>query len=712
MHFLNAARPAWLIAIAAFAAQAALVLLSKHAAAQGLGSSTAEKAQARARDAETITSLSAEGQLLYQKDRIKLDGAMYCVQAVALAEKGEFRLSIQAASKALVLGQQQSRWGLVGSAKRDLAIAYNYAGDLERAAQYAQESLAGEGAANPAIAGPAYKILGDVALRRGQPDEAIAAYQTAQGVASARFKPLVDISLANAYVAGARAQEARAVFARIPVSDNVALRQAYLRGMGNLALAENKPGEAMQHFSAAATQAAGSDAAYHRLWAQEGRARSLLALGDKPGASAAYVDAARSSELIRARFRSEEFKAGLFGDVQQIFDRAIALSAETGDAATAWQLSESSRSRALLDVLRERVTPTTSDAAVAAYRSGPPEVAHMSAALRAGESVIAFHSLDEQLLAWVIRPSGIKSFVIVQSRNALAGRIQAFRDAIIKRDKNSAVLGRELHALLIAPLGLAPNERLIVVPHGALHYLPFQALADSSGFLIEHHAVSYAPSAGVALQLSRRAQAGTNTFVAFGNPGTDEHLALPAAEREVQQIGALFNERKIYIKHAASPAQFRSQAGIGAILHVAAHAAVDLIDPLQSRILLAPDQNDTGVLLARQVYDVDLKNVSLVTLSVCESGLGRIARGDEIQGFTRAFLSAGVAALFVSLWPVADESTEQLMTGLYRDLAAGKEAALALQAAQVRVLKQPRFAHPFFWAPFDLVGNGHLRLAN
>ena len=362
--FLNAALPARLMTVAA------LVCATS---AQAQGTSTAEQAQARSRDAETIKSLSTEGQLLYQKDRVKLDGAMYCAQSVALAEKGEFRLSVRAASKALVLGKQASRAGLVASAKRDLAIAYNYAGDLMHAAQYAQESLEGEGAANPAIAAPAHKILGDVALRRGQPNDAIAVYQKAQAIASARFKPLVDISLANAYVAAGQVQQARAVFAHIARSDNLALRQAYLRGMGNLSLADGKPADAMAHFSAAATQAAGSDAAYHRLWAQEGRARSLLALGDKIGTTAAYVDAARASELIRARFRSEEFKAGLFGDVQQIFDRAIALSAESGDATTAWQLSEASRSRALLDVLRERVAPASNEAA-AAMRSGAPDL--------------------------------------------------------------------------------------------------------------------------------------------------------------------------------------------------------------------------------------------------------------------------------------------------------------------------------------------------
>ena len=99
MPFLNAALPARLMTVAA-------LLCATGALAQDrAGASTAEKAQARSKDAETIKSLSTEGQLLYQKDRVKLDGAMYCAQAVALAEKGEFRLSVQAASKAAAARQ-------------------------------------------------------------------------------------------------------------------------------------------------------------------------------------------------------------------------------------------------------------------------------------------------------------------------------------------------------------------------------------------------------------------------------------------------------------------------------------------------------------------------------------------------------------------------------------------------------------------------------
>jgi CHAT domain-containing protein len=211
------------------------------------------------------------------------------------------------------------------------------------------------------------------------------------------------------------------------------------------------------------------------------------------------------------------------------------------------------------------------------------------------------------------------------------------------------------------------------------------------------------------MQLVQRGNNRAGRLVAFGNPGSDERLALPSAENEVKLIGALFPDNRIFVRDAASKREFRDAAAGANILHIAAHAEVDLIDPLQSRILLAPDAGDTGFLEAREVYGLNLGTVSLVTLSACESGLGRIARGDEILGFTRSFLTAGASTLLVSLWPVEDSSTELLMTTLYRELARGKPAASAMQAGQLAVLKQPKFAHPFFWAPFDLMGDWRMR---
>lgn len=674
--------------------------------APGTSGSSFDKARERVKDAETLRALTDEGRLLYQKDRIKLEGFQYCGQAVALAEKGEFRQSIQAASKALIIGEQQNNGKLVASAKRDLAITYSYAGDLERAQHFAREALAEADGALPQIAGPALKTLGDVHARKGEYAEAIDYYRQAETAASDKFRPLVSISLANAYLLNKQLVESRALYQRIGQPE-ASLQSAFQRGLANLSLAEKDYPAALRLFTGVVTRAAGSDAAYHRLWGQEGVARTLLLMNDKEGARKAYVAAVQTSEGIRTRFRSEEFKVGLFGDVQQIFDRAIALSMDTGDQAGAWLLSEQSRSRALLDIVRDRVSLR---ATAVAPDSGLMTAAAAGAVLRQGEAIVQFHTLDDQLLAWVIRPGVVRGYRIDRSRKDLAAEVDAFRQAIFTRSASASERGARLYALLVAPLELGAGEQLLIVPHDSLHYLPFQALRGADSYLIERHALAFAPSASVALQLVKRSAVQGGRLVAFGNPGTDAALALPNAEREVNLIGGLFPDRQIFMKADASKRQFLDSATGAGILHVAAHAEVDVVDPLQSRILLAPEGNDLGFLEAREVYGLNLDKVSLVTLSACESGLGRIARGDEIMGFTRSFLTAGASGLLVSLWPVADDSTELLMTTLYGELAKGKPAAAAMQTAQVAVMKRPRFAHPFFWAAFDLVGDWRMQI--
>ena len=668
-----------------------------------------DSAQARLRDADTLKALSADGQVLYQRERVKLDGYQYCSQAVAAAERGDFRDSVRAASKALFLGQQQGNDDLVALSKRDLAIAYSYAGDLGRAAQYAQEAL-GHQTKNPAIVvGPAYKTLGDVAVRQGKLSDAIGYYNQAAASSSDRFRPLVQISLANAYVASNDARQARALYDQIAPPTGPLL-PLYQRGLGNLLLVEGKPAEALKAFEAAAQSARGTDAGYHRLWAVEGIARSELALGDKAAARARYVEATQLADGIRSRFRSEEFKAGLFGDVQKIFERAIDLLAEAGDYAAAWQLSEQSRSRALLDILRDRVAPVA--AAEGQLATTSVKLADMTTALRQGETLLEFHSLDDRLLVWTITRDGLKGTSLLLSRADLDAAVDTFRQAIFERKRNANELGTALYARLLAPAALPAGDRLIIVPHGGMHYLPFQALRSSEGFLIERHAVSVAPSASIALQLAQRSAGAGMPLVAFGNPANNAREDLPGAEREVQLISRLFPDGRVFVEREASKARFGELAGAGRILHIAAHAEVDSLDPLQSRILLAAADGDSGFLAAREIYGVDLRGVSLVTLSACESGLGRIARGDEILGFTRSFLSAGAAALVVSLWPVADSSTELLMATFYDQLAKGAQAIDAMRSAQIAVLQNRRFAHPFFWAPFNLMGEWRLSLAS
>ncbi len=660
-----------------------------------------DSALARERDAETLKTLSAEGQVLYQRERVKLGGYQYCSQAVAQAERGELRESIKSASKALHLGLVQGDEDLQAVSKRDLAIAYSYAGDLDRAQQYAREAL-GHKARNPQIvAGPAYKILADIAARRGDFVAAIDLYKQSFEAASDRFRPLVQLSLANTYIAGGDAGRARELYDRIEEPEGP-LRPLYQRGLGNLLLAEGKPAEARKAFELAAAEAGGADAAYHRLWALEGMARSDLALDDKAAALAGYVAAARQSENIRAKFRSEEFKSGLFGDVQKIFERAIELSMEAGDAEGAWQLSERSRARALLDIVRGRVAADDTATSAVALQD-------LVASLRPGETLLEFHSLDDRLLLWTVTRNGLQGYTRPVGRAELDAAVDALRESIFERRRDTDELARALYRKLFGDLALPAGERLIFVPNGGLHYLPFQVLRSADGYLVEQHPIAVVPSASLAVQLARRQFETRRTLVAFGNPAISAPFDLPGAELEVRQISRLFDDKKVFYRREASKARFLELAGSGRVLHVAAHAEVDSVDPLNSRILFAGEDKEPSFLNAREVYGVDLQGVSLVTLSACESGLGRVARGDEILGFTRSFLTAGASGLIASLWPVSDDSTELLMTTLYRALSQGGEAIDAMRSGQLAVLAQKRFAHPFFWAPFNLIGDWRLR---
>ncbi|ALL66879.1 hypothetical protein K788_0003110 [Paraburkholderia caribensis MBA4] len=669
------------------------------------------QASERERDAETLQSLTSEGRLLLSRDRVTLPAYDYCSMAVSAAERGDFRDSIEAAARALVMAQRTDNADLVALSKRDLAIAYSYAGDLDDAGKYAQEALASTPKAPEQVFAPASKVLGDIALRRGHPQDAIDAYKRALETASPRYRPLVLLSITNAQIAAGDTAGARKTFNAASPAPSADLAPEYRRIEGNLLLAEGKPEDALLAFTTLLSESGGSDANYDRLWAHEGIGRADLALGQRARAREAYLQAVDDSEKIRARFRSEEFKTGLFGDTQSVFEMAITLTVEVGDYASAWNLSERSRARALLDVVRNRVDAGVNDRQL---NGDVPGLDVVRNALKPNEALVEFHNLEKSIIVWVIRNEGLKGYTLPIARADMDAAVTDFRNAIVRRRPTAITYGDKLYALLIAPLGLRADDRLIIVPHGALHYLPFQALHGPDGFLIQRHAIALEPSASVAVQLASRELKVASNLVAFGNPTIAPAYALPGAEAEVRGIAPLFARQEVFLQSSATRVSFRENAPTGRVLHVATHAEADTIDPLHSRILLAPatqPADGPDSLLAKDIYNLKLNNVSLVTLSACETGLGRIARGDEILGFTRAFFYAGATSLIVSMWPVADESSALTMRTFYAQLADGHEAIDAMRTAQLAVMQNSRFAHPFFWAPFDLMGGWRLSIA-
>lgn len=311
-------------------------------------------ALARMRAATQPSTLVQEGQALLDRDVIKLDGYAYCGQATSLAEQGDFRQSIRAASKALYLGERDKKPDLQALAHRDLALAYLYAGKLDEAERYAKSASLFPGASPEQVLAPAHKVLGDVAARRGDQAAAIAEYNESLKTASERFRPQVLLSLANALNASGQPKQALQQLDAIGPDARATLGSFYLRSRAAVLLANDQPEAALALYDQIANSDRTPDSEYQRLWALVGVGKVHLQRGDKPQALAAFLKATTLANGLRAKFHSEEFRTGLFGDLQAVFDQALALAVEQQDYTTAWNLSEDSRSRQLLDSVRDR----------------------------------------------------------------------------------------------------------------------------------------------------------------------------------------------------------------------------------------------------------------------------------------------------------------------------------------------------------------------
>lgn len=262
-----------------------------------------------------------------------------------------------------------------------------------------------------------------------------------------------------------------------------------------------------------------------------------------------------------------------------------------------------------------------------------------------------------------------------------------------------AILGR-LYGLLLEPAAnpIARYPRLIIVPHGPLHYLPFHALHDGRAYLLQSHEISYLPGASL-LRFGRQGETAGEGLLALGH-SLDGRLPYTVAEAEA--IAGGWNGRAL-VEEAATLANFHEAAARRRVLHLATHGDFRPDNPLFSGLALAD-----GWLTTLDIFNLRLQ-ASLVTLSACQTGRSVVGGGDELMGLMRAFLAAGAASLVSTLWAVEDETTAALMQRFYGCLAQGARKGDGLRQAQCRFLEEGatagRYRHPYFWAPFFLVGD-------
>jgi CHAT domain-containing protein len=376
----------------------------------------------------------------------------------------------------------------------------------------------------------------------------------------------------------------------------------------------------------------------------------------------------------------------------------------------------------------------------------------LQAKMALDNTTLAEFSLGEnRSFVWLFT-GGEVFFEILPSRKDIEKEVKSYIDGLAATphylyvENDLARLRKQAEALFTTLFGrlskqIEPGQRLIVVPDGLLHYLPFEALIHNGRYLVEDQEISYNPSASM-LNLwpgsASKVDGGDKMeLFAVGDPIYEPDAttsggkrsktglsnlarqmlaargitlsALPRTRDEVIGIAAFFpsDRRKVLLdKESTEEAIKREPLDRYRRLHFATHSLIDEKSPLHSAVVLTPGDGaeEDGVLEVSEISRLNL-DCDLVVVSACQTGRGQLLSGEGIVGLSRSFIQAGARSVVVSLWNVSDISTGQLMKSFYRNLTGGLSNVAALRKAKLQMLNSGKATrHPYYWSSFVMVG--------
>ena len=474
----------------------------------------------------------------------------------------------------------------------------------------------------------------------------------------------------------------------------------------------------------------------------------------RSGLAYAYYDAGRTREAAaemthiielleegRRKLSTRAFRASLQAGAQRHYERAIRYSMELRDFEGALAMSERSRARLTLDSVQDLLMRAAERepelrAEIEARAGAPLTAEQIRSEVLDGESVLVEYSLGgDKSFAWTVTRDGTKGHELPPRRKieALAARLHKLVAAGDQRAQQREIekVIDALSAMLIRPLDLPRGvRRLIIVPDGALFYVPFAALELRGLPLVEQYELTTAPSAST-LALLRHAAAHRSheaPAVVFADPvfrkddprvhavtraAAEPRLRdlarLPGTRAEAETIARLAKGSRQALGFDASRATLLAEdLGRYRIVHFATHALVNAQQPERSGIVLSlldrRGKSVDGFLRVADLYDLDVQS-ELVVLSACSTALGKELRGEGIVGLVSGFMHAGAPRVVASFWDVKDTATLELMKRFYRGLFTEHlPPAAALRSAQRSMRSEARFRSPYFWAAFSLYG--------
>jgi CHAT domain-containing protein len=516
----------------------------------------------------------------------------------------------------------------------------------------------------PVLAYQTHFLRGQLALTRGDRPAAYSSYQEARKSLEALRSRL-------------HAEELKISFVKNRLQVYEALVDLHLSGDGG----EPSPSEAFSCIEAA-------------------KSRSMTEMIFQSGQSLPLGDAGQSELVRRIRDLREELNWYYHRiELEQ-------LRPEETSAKRLQQLQEKavSHENELLRTLRELPAHERENATLEAPADFSLE--KLQAAIPADAALIEYYSTGDRLVAAVVTRNSIHITPITVFSRVLhflhllrfqlskfrmgATYTQRFEQPLLQATQSHL---ESLYAELIAPLRQhLQAKHLIFVPHGPLHFLPFHALKNGDAYLCDTHTISYAPSATVFALCQEKSTSEMAASLIMGIP--DERA--PHILAEVQSVASILPNPELFLGAQATADTLKKKGSQSALLHIATHGTYRQDNPMFSGIRLGD-----GYLNLYDLYQIRL-SARHVTLSGCATGMNFVAAGDELLGLQRGLFCAGAASLLLSLWDVHDLSTAELMQTFYKGYMESGDMAASLQSAMKHLRQQN--PHPYFWAPFVLVG--------
>ncbi len=401
-------------------------------------------------------------------------------------------------------------------------------------------------------------------------------------------------------------------------------------------------------------------------------------------------------------------------------------AAEVRDQIERWSTSPVSGTtlddlRLRYEVLRSRVQSVAPDGAAGPILQ-PLSLADIWRELPGDTTLISYFVSPLGAHAWIVSAEGVEHVGLelddgqmkrISCWAAQFGRKRApagQRGALVAGECGSdAARSDEVYASLIAPLrSKIRNRRVMILPHGELHHVPFAALRDPqhNRYLVEDYTLVYLPSASALPLLRARESKMGGVALVLGDPDAQGQTRLRGANEEARRVAPMLRANATTGADASKELLYRRLDGNVDLLHIAAHGIYDPAGPRFSTIFLADNDGQSGRLTVDEIQSgLDLWGVNLVVLAVCQSGVGRPSGGDDVVSLPRALLYAGSPGVISALWNIDDTGTTPLVEKFYARLVAGSRAADALREAQLAMLRDGKYSDPHFWAAFLLTGD-------